>query len=216
MFQTVFFDLDGTLLNTIDDLAAAGNHVRRAMRLPPLPPERYKILVGDGIPRLVERLLPETNHAAFQEALFLFREYYARHYSDLTSPYPGIGDLVASLKERSIQLAVLSNKADPYTQSLIEGHFPGMFDLVLGQTSAFSPKPSPESLLYAMRLLGAHQHSSLFVGDSSNDIIVARNASISCCGVLWGFRDEAELLAAGADHIAATPHTLLDIIVADS
>lgn len=215
MYQTIFFDLDGTLLNTIDDLAATGNYVLKKMHKEPLAINQYKLLVGDGIPRLVERLLPLADEDIIQKNLHIFRQFYALHYNDHTGSYPGINDLLVSLKCRSIQLAVITNKADLYTQSLIKRHFEGVFDLVLGQTSAFSPKPCPESLLYAMRILRAEQHNSLFVGDSSNDIIVAHNAGISCCGITWGFRDKSELRNAGADYIVDTPEELLNIILAD-
>lgn len=217
MYLSAFFDLDGTLLNTIQDLASAGNYVRRSWKLPPLPVEKYKVLVGDGIPRLVERLLPfGTDKESISHGVQLFHDYYTAHGNDTTMPYPGIVETLHTLKRHSTQLAVLSNKADSFTQQLVQHHFPGLFDLVLGQTDAFPPKPSPDSLLYAMQLLQSAPNSSLVIGDSNNDMIVAYNAHITCCGVTWGFRSEDELLQAGADHIVHSPDGLLSIILTNN
>lgn len=213
MFDSIFFDLDGTLLNTIDDLAAAGNYMLSRLGYPSLAPEQYKLLVGDGIPRLVERLLPKAcskeEHAA---ALALFIEYYQVHCNDFTCPYPNIPEALFLLKEKGICLSVLTNKDDSLAQKLINCHFPGIFDLILGQTTAFPPKPNPESLLYSIRLLSPFCFRPVFCGDSSTDILTAHNANLLCCSVSWGFREKDELIAFGADYLIDAPAELISIV----
>lgn len=218
MFESIYFDLDGTLLDTIHDLAMAGNHTRAQLGLTSLPVEQYKQMVGNGIPRLVQRMIPSElyTEAIAQRALSIFSAYYAAHYNDLTSPYPGINQLLAVLKDRNVKLAVISNKQDNFTQALVAQHFPGVFDLVLGQTTAFLPKPDPDILQYSMRILHSSKNMSLYCGDSNIDIRTAHNADLPCCGVSWGFREKDELLQNGVDYLIEEPFEMLDIVFASS
>lgn len=214
-YNTVLFDLDGTLLDTLQDLAAAGNHTLSALGLPPHPTDAYRKMVGNGIPKLIERMLPENNRgeATQQIAGQLFTRYYTRHMDDFTRPYPGIPALVQSLRAKGIGMAVITNKADEFAGQVVSQYFPGIFDIVLGLREEFAAKPDPASVLHTMELLGARPAATLYCGDSDVDMHTARNARLKSCGVLWGFRDKEELAAAGADYIAASADELEKIIL---
>lgn len=210
MLQAIVFDLDGTLLHTIEDLSSAGNFVLHALGMPRQSTNAFARMVGDGIPRLVARMLPESrrDEATVSTALRMFRQRYAGHYNDATRPYPGVPELLRYLRRRGLRLAVVSNKADAYTQALIEAHFPGMFELVLGQTGAFSPKPCADILLYTLRLLGVSRNASAVVGDSVNDAEMAQYGGVSFFGVGWGYGDSAMLARMPGTLVADDPGTL--------
>ena len=197
MIKTILFDLDGTLLNTIDDLADAANWVCTQHGWPTFPVETYKHFVGNGIPKLVERFSPENAR-------------YDAHKEDKTAPYPGILELLAALKAEGFQTAVFSNKADAFCGKIIEHYFgPDSFSLVRGSRPGVPTKPDPAGVYSLMADLGADPQSTLFVGDSDVDILTGHNAGLPALGVLWGFRGEAELTAAGADALAAKPEDIL-------
>ena len=212
MIKTILFDLDGTLLNTIDDLADAANWVCTQHGWPTFPVETYKHFVGNGIPKLVERFSPAEARTPEQLAATLaeFSARYDAHKEDKTAPYPGIPELLAALKAEGIQTAVFSNKADAFCGKIIEHYFgPGSFSLVRGSRPGVPTKPDPAGVYSLMADLGAAPESTLFVGDSDVDILTGHNAGLPALGVLWGFRGEAELTAAGADALAAKPEDIL-------
>lgn len=212
-YRTVIFDLDGTLLDTLGDLAAAGNHALSAMGLPTHETDAYRFFVGNGVPKLIERILPETSRGEASQALALslFRRYYAEHAMERTRPYDGIVSILQTLKENGVQLGVLSNKDDAFTQSIIAHFFPQVMDAVLGRKEGAAPKPDPTSLQNMMAELGCSPQETLYVGDSSVDVLTAHNAGVECCGVVWGFRGQAELTSAGADALAFAPADLLSV-----
>lgn len=216
MFQTVLFDLDGTLLNTIDDLADAGNRVCAARGWPQHPVDTYKYFVGNGIPKLVERFTPAPcrDEATLAAALAEFQADYGAHLRDKTAPYPGMPGLLARLRAAGVRLAVLSNKADPLAREVVADYFDiALFDAVHGARPGIPIKPAPDGTRALLAELRADPAATLYVGDSDVDVQTAHNAGLPCCGVLWGFRTRAELAGAGAEYLAADPSELETIIL---
>lgn len=216
MYKTVVFDLDGTLLNTIDDLADAGNRVCAARGWPQHTVEEYKYFVGNGIPKLVERFSPPEARTPDQlaDTLAAFQADYGAHLRDKTAPYPGMPALLARLKAAGVQLAVFSNKADPLARQVVADYFDAaLFDAVRGALPGVPTKPAPQGTLALMQAIGADPAATLYVGDSNVDVDTAHNAGLPCCGVLWGFRTRQELTDAGAEHLAADAEELWNVIV---
>lgn len=214
VYQSVIFDLDGTLINTLDDLAFAGNYTLKKLNCPTHSIDTYKQFIGNGIPKLVERMLPqEKRHALFlKNALETFNTYYQAHLMDHTIPYEGIPELIEKLYVKNIFLAVLSNKEDSLTKEIIHTFFPNKFNIVYGLSEQFLPKPNPQSLLHIVQTSKIPLCNTLYCGDSDTDMITAQNAHIEPCGVLWGYRDEYQLKKAGATLIASTIKQLSNII----
>lgn len=215
MYHCVIFDLDGTVLNTLDGLADAGNYALSRMKLPTHPTESYRGYVGNGIPKLIERMLPkDADEAVFSEAYELFCSYYNIHMNDKTVPYPGIPALLRALKERGIKLALVSNKAHEFASEMIERNFPNTFDAVFGSVEGFPKKPDPYWALRALETLAVKPDEAFYVGDSGVDMQTAHRAGLIACGVLWGFRDRGELEENGADLICGDPERLFSVITA--
>ena len=215
MIQTILFDLDGTLLNTIDDLADASNWVCQQNHWPTFTVEQYKHMVGNGIPKLVERFSPEGFRSTQQlaDTLAQFTARYDAHKEDKTAPYPGIPQLLAALKERGVQTAVFSNKADALCGGIIDHYFaPGSFAAVRGNRPGVPVKPDPTGVYSLMEQLGAKQETTLFVGDSNVDIATGHNAGLPALGAVWGFRGAEELRAAGADALVYQPSDILQYL----
>lgn len=205
----VIFDLDGTLLNTLDDLAAAGNYVLANHGFPIHPVEAYKQFVGNGIRKLIERAVPQKVlenidlESLFQE----FMAYYSAHKMDKTMPYNGIIKLLEWLQNKGIKLAVASNKAHEAMEPLMQHYFPTIrFDVVLGHKPGANPKPSPDMVLEIMKKTRETNETTLYVGDSNVDMLTAANARLTKIGVLWGFRSRDELVDAGADYLLQQPN----------
>lgn len=214
MYKHVIFDLDGTLLNTIDDLADTGNHVCTLHGWPTHTVAEFKLMVGNGIPKLVERFAPqETSQEVLDQAFQEFMDWYGVHKEDKTAPYAGMPEVTKALREAGVSIAVLSNKADVMAGPVVEHYYPGIFPVVQGALPGLPTKPDPTLLHKLMDRLGATQEDTLFVGDSNVDIRTAKNGGLTGCGVLWGFRSREELEAAGADVIVSTPQELLDLIL---
>ncbi len=207
MFKTVVFDLDGTLLNTLGDLAAACNHALNGLGLPIHAENDYRHMVGNGLPKLIERILPEANRdeGTMLLARSMFESYYSQHIMDLTTPYPGIPQLLKELSAAGVAMGVVSNKDNAFTQQIVGKFFPNTFSMVLGQSKEFLPKPNPASLVHVIEHIGCELCDTLYVGDSDVDMMTARGAGVVGCGVLWGFRTQDELIRAGASYIAADP-----------
>jgi phosphoglycolate phosphatase len=212
----VIFDLDGTLLDTIDDLADSMNHVLQESELPEHPVEAYFRFIGNGMAKLVERALPEEFRvdagqlATFTEA---FRVAYEARWNQKSKPYDGIPEVLDALVAAKIPLAVCSNKPDPFTQKCVAQLLPKWdFARVQGHSDAFPRKPDPASTIDIARELAIAPADAWFIGDSDVDMQTAVAAGTKAVGVLWGFRSESELRAAGAAHIVATPGELLNLL----
>lgn len=215
MYKLVIFDLDGTLLNTLDDLAASGNYTLKTLGYPTHPVDAYRRFVGNGIPTLVHRMLPEGHTDEQHEQCYrLFQEYYSAHKTDFTAPYEGIAELVKKLSDMGIICCVNSNKAHEFSCELVQRFFGDSIKAVIGQGGGFPLKPSPEAALELCRRYDVPKSSALYVGDSNVDMQTAAAAGIDVCAVLWGFRDRDELEAFAPKHIAENSMQLEQIIIA--
>lgn len=210
------FDLDGTLIDSLGDLADACNAVLRARGLPEHEAQAYQYFVGDGVGKLIERMLPEGARTpevcrACREA---FDVQYRRHCLDRTAPYDGIVPLLDALRERGAKTAVLSNKPDVFARHICDALFgSGRFDFVFGQREGVPNKPDPAGILALMRLAGEPASATVMAGDSGMDMAAAVNAGVYGIGVAWGFRTGAELSGAGARDIAQTPQQLQALLL---
>ena len=206
LWEAVLFDLDGTLADSVEDVAASANHVRCAFDLDPLPLETLRGYVGDGIRVLMQRTLERDDPADLDRAIGIWKPHYEVHGLDHTRPYPGIEELLRLAVARGLRLGVVSNKLESLSVVMLEGLGWGpMFPVVVGGDSTRKRKPDPEPLLLAMERLGVSPGRTLMVGDSPNDIRAARAAGCASCGVLWGIGAEAAVRAAQPDHLARVP-----------
>ena len=215
-FTHVVFDMDGTLLNTLDDLANACNHVCEKHGWPTFPVDAYRYKVGNGQPKLIERIIPAEflgDQAVFEEALEDFRVYYAAHREDNTAPYEGIQKMLDALVDAGVPIAVLSNKDHTATVPLAAQYFGDCFTIVQGRVDAFPPKPEAPVTLHVLELLHANPDTTLYVGDSNVDMLCGHTAGMRSCGVTWGFRSREELADAGADYLVDTTDELLDVVL---
>lgn len=212
MIKAVIFDLDGTLLNTLDDLADSMNRVLDRMGLPGHPREDYKYFVGDGIEKLAYRVLPEENRNKEELARCVteMREEYGNHWHDQTHIYEGIEAMLSGLARRNIKPAILSNKPDRFTQLTVSHYFPDWnFFPVIGITPGIPKKPDPAGAFQIMNQLQLTPRDCLFLGDTSTDMLTAGEAGIFAVGALWGFRTRDELITSGARALIESPEELL-------
>lgn len=210
-YKTYVFDLDGTLLNTLDDLAAATNHALKAHQMAEHTTNEVRNYVGNGVRKLIERAVPEGTAAEETErVLATFQAYYLEHSLDTTRPYDGIGEMLAALRRRGCRLAVVSNKFDEATKALCKHFFPDTIEVAIGEHEAqgIRKKPAPDTVMEALRQLGVGKEDAVYVGDSDVDIETARNAGLPCISVLWGFRDRDFLLAHGAVTLVKSPREI--------
>ena len=201
----IMFDLDGTLLNTLDDLADAVNHTLAHFGCPQRTKEEVRRFVGNGALRLIRLALPGNPDDPDEETVLeYFRTYYAAHSQVKTCPYTGISEALAEIM-REFPVAIVSNKPDNAVKILCSQYFPGVY--ALGESSACPRKPAPDMVYQAMAAIGADR--CIYVGDSEVDVLTAKNAGVSCLSVLWGFRSRAELEEAGASRFCQIPANLL-------
>ena len=213
-YKAVIFDLDGTILDTLQDLANSVNHALRTHGYPERTLDEVRGFIGNGIRVLMRRSCPaDISEAAQEEALATFRVHYDAHCKDFTGPYAGIHDLLAALKERGIRTAVVSNKIEPAVIVLCDEHFPGAFEYMVGNRPDLAPKPSPDSVNEVIGKMGLDKQDIVYIGDTEVDIQTADNAGIDCIGVDWGFRDGDYLRDLGAKYIVNTPMEVLDIVL---
>ncbi|MDE6593753.1 MAG: HAD family hydrolase [Oscillospiraceae bacterium] len=213
-YKLVIFDLDGTVLYTLDDLRNALNHALSENNFPERTLDEVRAFVGNGIKRLIERAVPNgTDETAANKVHTSFTEFYKLHCTDNTRPYEGIGDMLKSLKANGFFTAVVSNKADYAVQALCKDFFPGLFDKVAGEREGIRKKPAPDAVNAILRTLNIPSKQAVYVGDSEVDVMTAVNANLDIIAVDWGFRDRQTLINAGARIIASTPKEALDIIL---
>lgn len=211
MYNAFIFDLDGTLLNTLDDLAASVNYALRTHGMPERTLDEVRSFVGNGVRLLMERAIPEgTDNPRFEETFATFRQYYMDHSLDKTRPYEGIPEMIHALKQRGCRLAVVSNKFYAATQELIRHFFPEI-TVAIGEheSEGIRKKPAPDTVFEALRQLGVGKENAVYVGDSDVDLQTAHNSGLPCISVLWGFRDRDFLLAHGATTFISQPKELL-------
>lgn len=213
MYDTYIFDLDGTLLDTLDDLAAAVNYALRQHGMPEHTREDVRRFVGNGVRLLMVRAVPDgDSNPRFEAAFQTFREYYMEHSLDTTRPYDGIPELLSELRARGKRVAVVSNKFYAATSELCQHFFPDTVEVAIGEHEAegIRKKPAPDTVMEAFRQLGVDSSNAVYVGDSDVDLLTARNAGLPCISVLWGFRDRAFLEAHGATTFVKKPEEILN------
>ena len=214
-YQAVLFDLDGTLLNTLEDLADSVNVILQAHGFPLRNAEEIRRFLGNGSEFLLRSALPKgTREEVFAACLAEYQAYYRQHMEDKTAPYEGILPLLKKLKERGLHIGVVSNKFDTAVKGLCGKYFPGYIDAAAGEREAegIRRKPAPDMVFAAAERLGVKREHCLYVGDSEVDIQTAKNAEMDCVSVCWGFRDEAALEQAGATHLVHTPQGILEYL----
>jgi len=219
--RAVIFDLDGTILDTLDDLTAAIDHALAALGRQVLTRECVRRFVGNGVKKLVSRALGYTDgsepdsvgfdHAEFDECLRLFTEYYNAHSADKTSVYSGVGELLNALKAEGFMLGVVTNKYDAAAQALKKKFF-DCVDIVVGTSDTVKPKPATDGVEKALAVLGAAKTDAVYVGDGETDIATARNAGLTAVAVTWGFRDRALLESLKPDYIIDRPDGLMSVL----
>jgi len=214
MYKVYVFDLDGTLLDTLGDLAASVNYALRQYGMPEHTVDDVRRMVGNGVRLLMERAVPGgAANALFNSALASFREHYMHHSLDTTRPYDGIPQMLSELRRRGCRTAVVSNKFDAATKNLCRHFFADTIEVAIGEHEAegIRKKPAPDTVVEALRQLGVGSEQAVYVGDSDVDILTARNSGLPCISVLWGFRTREFLLAHGATTVVSRPADLLGI-----
>ena len=212
MYKTIIFDLDGTLLDTLDDLTDSTNAVLDKFGLKRRTREEVRAFVGNGIAKLIERAVGQDGIKYHAEAVAEFKRYYGEHCAEKTAPYPGILSLLHTLKEQGIKTAVVSNKADFAVKSLSKTYFDGLLLSAVGEDEekGIRKKPAPDSLLAVMEQLSAAAETTLYVGDSEVDIQTAQNAGVECISVTWGFKDRDFLIENSATLLVDSVEELLE------
>lgn len=210
-YDTYIFDLDGTLLNTLQDLAASVNYALSQYQMPPHDIDAVRSFVGNGVRLLMERATPDgAQNAQFEAVFSTFRQHYMKHSLDTTRPYDGIPEMLRELKRQGKRLAVVSNKFYAATQELVAHFFPEI-EVAIGEHEAegIRKKPAPDTVYEALRQLGVGKENAVYVGDSDVDLMTARNSGLPCISVLWGFRDRDFLLRHGATTFVRKPSELI-------
>lgn len=212
-YNTVIFDLDGTLLNTLDDLRDSLNEVLVSKGYLPRTISEVRSFVGNGVRNLVRRSLPEgSSEDEVTLVLDEFKENYKLNMQNKTRPYNGIMELLLDLNRFNYKIAIVSNKFDAAVKSLARTYFGNLIPVAIGETTEIKRKPAPDSIFTAIKELGSSIENSVLVGDSETDVQTAKNAGIPCIGVTWGFRSREVLRSEGADYLIDTPKELLTLI----
>lgn len=210
-YDTYIFDLDGTLISSLEDLAASTNYALRQHGMPEHPIEDIRMFVGNGVKKLMERAIPNgLDNPLFEDTYQTFRQHYMHHNLDQTKPYPGIMEMLTRLKAEGKKVAVVSNKFQEATQELCKHFFGDLVPVAIGQRDNIKKKPAPDTVIEALRQLDTDREGCVYIGDSDVDIDTARNSGLPCISVLWGFRDKDFLLAHGATTLITSPMQLFD------
>lgn len=208
MKKAVIFDLDGTLLNTLDDLADSTNYALSKFGYPTRTIEEVRQFVGNGVAKLIERAIPEgKNNSNFEKCLSIFKENYAKNMYNKTAPYNGIIEMLSNLKSKGIKIAVVSNKFDLAVKELCKKYFEGFIDFAAGENEAqgIKKKPAPDTVISVLNEFNFAPEDAVYVGDSDVDIMTAKNSKMPCISVTWGFRDKKFLLENGATILINAP-----------
>ena len=208
MKKAVIFDLDGTLLNTLDDLADSTNYALSRFGYPTRTIEEVRQFVGNGVAKLIERAIPEgKNNPNFEKCLAIFKENYAQNMYNKTAPYNGIIEMLSNLKSKGIKIAVVSNKFDLAVKELCKKYFEGVIDFAAGENEAqgIKKKPAPDTVISVLNEFNFASEDAVYVGDSDVDIMTAKNSKMPCISVTWGFRDKKFLLENGATILINAP-----------
>ena len=212
-YNTLIFDLDSTLLDSLDDLTDSINYTLNKLNYPLRTKEEIRSFAGNGIEKLLELSVPEkTSYDKFAKCLFIFKEYYSKNLMNKTKPYDGIMDLLKTLKEKNIKMAIVSNKFQEGVTDLNNYLFSEYIQVAIGKSPDMRKKPYPDSVLKAIDDLGSSKEECLYIGDSEIDIKTAKNANLKSVGVTWGFRNKKVLESLDADYIIESPEELLNII----
>lgn len=208
-YKTYIFDLDGTLLSTLADLAASTNYALRTHHMPERSLDEVRHFVGNGVKKLMERAIPDgLNNPLFEETFATFRQHYMQHNLDTTQPYPGIMQLLEQLKAEGKNIAVVSNKFYAATRELCRHFFGDLVPVAIGEREDIRKKPAPDTVIEALRELGVDKEGAVYIGDSDVDIMTAKNSGMPCVSVLWGFRDKEFLLEHGATTLISKPEEM--------
>ena len=213
-YKAVLFDMDGTVLNTLGDLAAAVNHTLREFSMPERSIAEVAAALGNGAAYLIAHTVPDgTSKELTDKVLAAYAPYYDAHCDILTGPYDGIVPLMQKLRERGVKLAVISNKQDTAVKPLAEKYFPGLLEIAVGESAEVRRKPNPDAVLAALRHIGVEREEAIYVGDTEVDLQTARNAGMECASVDWGFRTRKQLIEIGAEHIFDTVQELEEYLL---
>lgn len=214
MINTIVFDLDGTLLNTLEDLKDSVNYALERQGFPLRDLNEIRSFVGNGIRLLMERAVPENIDAETFEICFKdFCDYYKIHMEDKTAPYDGINNMLTNIKKAGFKTAIVTNKADFAAQDLCKRMFGENIDFVVGSSDDRPNKPAPDGVFYALEKLDSKIENTVFVGDADTDILTAKNANLPSIGVLWGFRDREVIEEAGAEYIVESVNDLEKLLI---
>ncbi len=212
-YNTIIFDLDGTLLNTLDDIADSINIMLAGEGYPARSREDVREFIGNGAKNLVRKALPETaSEEAVARCLAVYRKIYLDNMFQKTGPYEGIDHTLKELKSLGVKIGVVSNKPHDATREMCEFYFGGILDAVIGDNPERKKKPAPDNIFEILKLLGSDKAKTLYVGDSDVDMETAKNSGLDCAGVTWGYRSEETLTEHGADYIVENPSQLIRLI----
>lgn len=213
-YKLAVFDMDGTTLNTLEDLAGSLNYALRQFGFPERTVDEVRSFVGNGVRLLVERGVPEGCSDVETEQVYeAFSSHYMVHCCDSTKPYDGIPEVLAALRENGVLTAVVSNKPDGAVQELCAKYFANLFQVSVGEREGVRKKPCPDSVNEVLRQLNIRKEEAVYIGDSEVDIMTAKNAGMDCISVEWGFKDQTFLKENGAEIIVSSPAELTDIIL---
>ena len=213
--KVIIFDLDGTLLNTLDDLADSTNFALSEFNYPTRSKEEISTFVGNGVAKLIERAIPDGKHNPnFNKCLEIFKQHYSINKYNKTAPYNDIINLLIELKEKNYKIAVVSNKFDLAVKELCQKYFPNLIDIAIGENEAagINKKPAPDTINLVLEQLKLTSNQAIYVGDSDVDILTAKNSNMPCISVTWGFRDEKFLLENDAKIIINNPKEIIDYL----
>lgn len=213
-YKAIIWDLDGTLLDTLEDLKNSVNYGLEGFGMPGITLEMTRRFVGNGVGRLIQLAVPEgTDKETEEKVLARFKEHYEEHSLDATKPYEGMVDILKSLKSEGYKMAIVSNKIENAVGELAEKFFTGLIDVAIGETPDIPKKPAPDMIFKALDKLGVNKEEAVFIGDSDVDVATGINSGLDMLTVLWGFRDEEELIDSGAKVFVKKPEEILEKLI---